>query len=90
MSGRPARLLALVGIYVLIAHVLPIPDGVDPQGWRITGIFFATIAGLMLQPLPGSQVVLIGITALILVGRVPMARALEGYSAASVWIPGNT
>ena len=58
----------------------------DPQGWRITAIFFATIAGLMLQPLPGSQVVLIGITALILVGRVPMARALEGYSAASVWM----
>ena len=62
MAGKPARLLALLGIYVLVAHVLPVPDGVDPQGWRITGIFFATIAGLMLQPLPGSQVVLLGIT----------------------------
>lgn len=86
MSGRPARLLALVGIYVLIAHVLPIPDGVDAQGWRITGIFFATIAGLMLQPLPGSQVVLLGLTAVILVGRVPMEQALTGYAAASVWM----
>ena len=86
MGSRSARLFALVAIYLLIAHVVPPPEGVDPQGWRITGIFFATIAGLMLQPLPGSQVVLIGITALVLVGRVPMARALEGYSAASVWM----
>ena len=86
MAGKPARLLALVGIYVLVAHVLPIPDGVDPQGWRITGIFLATIAGLMLQPLPGSQVVLLGITMVILVGRVPMERALAGYAAASVWM----
>ena len=40
----------------------------------------------MLQPLPGSQVVLLGITAVILVGGVPMGRALQGYSAASVWM----
>ena len=55
MAGKPVRLLALVAIYVIVAHVLPAPDGIDAQGWRITGIFFATIAGLMLQPLPGSQ-----------------------------------
>ena len=86
MAGKPARLLALLGIYVLVAHVLPIPEGIEPEGWRITGVFFAIIAGLMLQPLPGSQVVLLGITAVILVGGVPMGRALQGYSAASVWM----
>ncbi len=86
MAGRHVRLIALVVIYFVVAHVLPPPDGVDPQGWRITGIFFATIAGLMLQPLPGSQVVLLGITALILVGRVPMERALSGYATPSVWL----
>ena len=86
MAGKPARLLALLGIYVLVAHVLPRSRRCRPQGWRITGVFFATIAGLMLQPLPGSQVVLLGITAVILVGGVPMGRALQGYSAASVWM----
>ena len=86
MASKPSRLLALLAIYVIVAHVLPAPDGVDAQGWRVTGIFFATIAGLMLQPLPGSQVVLLGITMLILIGRVPMERALTGYSAASVWM----
>ena len=86
MASKPSRLLALLAVYILIAHVLPAPEGVDAQGWRVTGVFFATIAGLMLQPLPGSQVVLLGITMLILVGGVPMARALTGYSAASVWM----
>ena len=57
MAGKPARLLVLLGIYLLVAHVLPVPDGIEPRGWRITGVFFATIAGLMLQPLPGSLAV---------------------------------
>ena len=83
---RPYRLLVLVGLYIFIAHVLPPPDGVDPAGWRITGIFFATIGGLMLQPMPGSQVVLIGVTTLVVVGGVPMERALSGYGSPSVWM----
>ncbi len=86
MAGRNVRLIALAVIYLVFAHVLPIPEGVDPQGWRITGIFFATIAGLMLQPLPGSQVVLLGITALVLIGGIPMNRALSGYASPSVWL----
>jgi len=83
---RPYRLIVLVAVYLFITYVLPLPEGVDPQGWRITGIFFATIAGLMIQPLPGSQVVLLGVTMLVLVGRVPMERALTGYSTTSVWM----
>ena len=86
MTSKSVRLLALLVIYVTVVYILPTPDGVDAQGWRVTGIFFATIAGLMLQPLPGSQVVIIGITMLVLVGGIPMPRALSGYSAASVWM----
>ena len=83
---RPARLLVLVAVYLLIAHVLPPPDGVDAQGLRVTGVFFATIFGLMLQPMPGSQIVLIGVTAMVVVAGLPMSQALSGYSASSVWI----
>ena len=83
---RPWRLLALAGIYVAIAHVLPAPEGIAAEEWRRVGVFFATIAGLMLQPMPGSQVVLVGITALVVVGGLPMDRALSGYSSASVWM----
>ena len=83
---KPYRLLALVVIYLVIVLLVPRPESVDPAGWRVTGIFFATIAGLMLQPMPGSQVVLVGLTVLIIVGAVPMDRALAGYAAPSVWM----
>ena len=83
---RPLRLLALAAIYVAIAHVLPPPEGIEAQDWRRVGVFFATIAGLMLQPMPGSQVVLVGIAGLIVLGGLPMDRALSGYSAPTVWM----
>ena len=83
---KPWRLLALVGIYVAIAHVLPPPDGIEPQDWRLVGVFFATIGGLMLQPMPGSQVVLVGIAGMVVLGGLPMDRALSGYSAPTVWM----
>ena len=83
---KPARLLVLAAVYLLIAHVLPPPDGMDAQGLRITGVFFATIFGLMLQPMPGSQTVLIGVLAMVVVAGVPISEALSGYSAPSVWM----
>jgi DASS family divalent anion:Na+ symporter len=83
---KPYRLLALVAIYLIIAHLFPPPEGVSAESWRRVGVFFATIAGLMLQPMPGSQVVLVGVVAMLTVGNVPMERALSGYSASSVWM----
>jgi DASS family divalent anion:Na+ symporter len=89
-AARPAvrweRLLALAGIYVVVAHLLPSPASVTAEQWRQVGVFFATVGGLMLQPLPGSQVVLLGLTAMLIVGGVPLDRALDGYSAPTVWM----
>ncbi|MFN2447037.1 MAG: DASS family sodium-coupled anion symporter [Vicinamibacterales bacterium] len=78
--------LALIGIYILIGHLVAPPDGVSPAQWRTTAVFFATIAGLMLQPLPGAALVLVGLTLMVVVGGVPMPRALSGFSAPSVWL----
>ncbi len=80
---KPGRLLALVAIYFVIAHLFPPPEGVGSEDWRRVGVFFATIAGLMLQPMPGSQVVLVGIVAMLTVGNLPMDRALSGYASSS-------
>ena len=85
-SLKLPRLLALVAIYLTIAHVIPPPEGVDPQDWRRVGVFFATIGGLMLQPMPGSQVVLLGLVGMLLLGGLPMGRALSGYSVPTVWM----
>ncbi len=84
--SRALRFAPLIAIYLLVAHMMPAPEGVSPAGWRITGIFLATIAGLMLQPMPGAAVVIAGLTALVFVGGVPVARALSGFAAAPVWL----
>ena len=88
-AGRSRRfvgLAALVLIYLLVAHAFPRPESVTPANWRITGIFLATVAGLMLQPLPGAVIVLLGLMMFVLVGRMPMAEALTGYASPSVWL----
>jgi DASS family divalent anion:Na+ symporter len=84
--GRTVRLLVLAAIYVGIAHIAPRPDAVAPEGWRITAIFLATIAGLMLQPMPGAVIVVIGLTMSVIVGGLPMSAALTGFSSTSVWL----
>ena len=65
---------------------MPRPQNVSPGGWRITATFLATIAGLMLPPLPGAPLVLIGLMMFVLVGGMPMAEALTGFSSPSVWL----
>jgi DASS family divalent anion:Na+ symporter len=66
--------------------VLPVPATLTPEAWRITGLFLATIAGLMLQPLPGGALVVICATLLVLVGGVPITRALSGFATPTVWL----
>lgn len=84
--SRRWRLVALLALYVLVGHLLPAPPGVSPAGQRITAIFLATIAGLMLQPLPGAAVVMLGVTMLVVATGMPLKDALAGYSSASAWL----
>jgi divalent anion:Na+ symporter, DASS family len=85
-TRRSARLLALAAIYLLVAHVAPRPESVTPAGWRITAVFLATVAGLMLQPLPGAALVIVGLMFLIVAGELPVTAALTGFSSPSVWL----
>ena len=48
-SRRLRGLLILLAIYVVVAHVVPRPAVIEPAGWRLLGIFVATVAGLMLR-----------------------------------------
>lgn len=96
MSGDPAvpasrktiylQLLLLVAIYFAVQWFLPRPADVKPEGWRLLGIFLATIAGLMLHPLPGGAIVLLGVTASALTGALPIGQALGGYANPTVWL----
>ncbi|SRX81964.1 symporter [Clavibacter michiganensis subsp. sepedonicus] [Mycolicibacterium parafortuitum] len=77
------------GIPVLVAVVvyfLPVPEGVEPTGMRMLGIFLGTILGLILQPLPTSSVALIGMSAAMLTKTESAARALAGFANTTVWL----
>lgn len=77
---------ALAAIYFLIVLVLPRPAGVKPEGWRLTGLFAATIAGSILQPIPGGALVLMAITLSAVIGGLSIQQALAGYADKTVWL----
>jgi DASS family divalent anion:Na+ symporter len=82
---RARGLTALVLLYLAIVYLLPTPETITPQGWRQTAIFICVIAGMVMEPLPASALVLIGLTAMVANGT-PMREALGGFSEPSVWL----
>ena len=54
------KLLVPVVVAVLVA-LIPPPDGPAPHAWYYFAIFVGVITGLILEPLPGAAVGLIGV-----------------------------
>ena len=84
--GTLARFAVLVALYVVIVHVLPRPAAIKPEGWRLLGIFAATVCGLILQPVPGGAVVLMAMTIVSVWGGLSIQQALAGYADPTVWL----
>lgn len=76
----------LVAIYFAFTLLIPKPETVKPEGWRFTGLFFATVAGLMLQPIAGGAIVLLAITLSTIIGGLTVTKALEGFGDPTVWL----
>lgn len=77
------------GVVLLVAAailLIPAPEGVSPQSWRLLAIFAATITGSIVQPIPGAAIVLLGVTALALFGVMRINEALAGYADPVVWL----
>jgi DASS family divalent anion:Na+ symporter len=86
MRGRLARFAALLLVYTAVVWLLPRPESVSPEGWRLLGIFAATIAGLILQPISGGALVLAAIIAAIILGGMTPVEALAGFADTTVWL----
>jgi DASS family divalent anion:Na+ symporter len=85
MQKTLIKWLIVIGVGVVIAS-LPAPEGVTVGGWRLFAIFIATIVGSMIQPLPDSAVVLIGVVSSVLFGAMKPDVALRGYADPVVWL----
>src|SRR6266545_1834029 len=75
----------VIGLYLAV-QLLPRPDAIKPEGWRLLGIFVATIGGLILQPIAGGALVLIAVTLAAVFGGLTIQQALEGYADPTVWL----
>jgi len=77
---------ALVLVYFAIVYVIPRPAAIKPEGWRLLGIFLATIAGSITQPIPAGALVLLAVTLSAVIGGLTVEQALAGYADKSVWL----
>jgi DASS family divalent anion:Na+ symporter len=73
-------------IYLFIVFAVPKPPAVSPAGWRLFGLFAATVAGLILQPIPGGALVLSAVTLSSLIGGLTIGQALSGFADTTVWL----
>lgn len=76
----------LLALYLAVEFWVPRPESVQPAGWRLLGIFLATIGALMLQPIPGGAAVLIAVILASLFGGLTIQHALGGYGDPTVWL----
>ena len=67
---------AITVLLAIVVWFLPAPTGVEERAWHLFAIFFGTIIGLILQPLPLGAVVLIGTNATMLTHTLSLNDAL--------------
>jgi len=80
------RMALLILILVVILFAIPRPATIQPTAWRFLAIFIVTVIGLILEPIPGGAVVLLGVTSTALFGGMTIQQALSGYGDPAVWL----
>src|SRR5258708_18719289 len=80
------KAVAPVAIAVILA-LLPVPSGLDAHAWYFFSIFVGVIVGLILEPLPGAAIAIIGITLVTVLAPFalfsPQQLAEPGFRPAS-------
>ena len=85
VRSKLIRWLIVLAVAVGIL-IVPPPEGITVQSWRLLAIFAATIAGSIVRPLPGEAMVLLGVSALAIFKVLPIEQALGGYADPIVWL----
>lgn len=70
-ASAPSRRWAGIAppVVTVAIALLPVPAGLAPHAWYFAAIFAGVVAGLILEPLPGGAVGLIGVVLTALLGR---------------------
>jgi DASS family divalent anion:Na+ symporter len=83
--GKITQFLAIFIIGAVI-WMIPVPAGLKPEAWHLLAIFVATIAGIIMSPLPMGAMAIIGITVSALTGTLTVPQALSAFSDATIWL----
>jgi divalent anion:Na+ symporter, DASS family len=70
----------------VVIWFVPAPEGLEPRAWRMLAIFVATIAGIVLAPLPMSAIALIGATVASLLGVIKFSDVVKSNGTDLVWL----
>jgi DASS family divalent anion:Na+ symporter len=79
----PLALVVCIGIAIWL---LPRPEPVDPRAWRLLAIFVATIAGLIVKPLPMGAVTFLGMAVALATRTLTLPEALSGFANSTAWL----
>jgi DASS family divalent anion:Na+ symporter len=85
LRGKLLRWAIVLFVGFAIA-LIPVPNGITVQSWRLLAIFAATIVGSIVRPVPGGAMVLIGVSTVAFTGALPIREALGGYADPIVWL----
>ena len=82
------KIKAFLAIFIIgaVIWMIPVPVGLKPQAWHLLAIFVATIAGIIMSPLPMGAMAIIGITVAALTGTLTVPQALSAFSDATIWL----
>lgn len=85
MQGKLVKWVIVLACGFGIA-IIPPPESVTGEAWKLFAIFIATIVGSIVQPLTGSAMVMLGVVVLALSRVLPIERALSGFADKYVWL----
>lgn len=65
---------------------IPTPIGLEPQAWKLFGLFVPTILGIILKPMPMAPMCLLSFTIATFTGVIPLKEGLNGFHSPVVWL----
>jgi len=78
--------LMIVLVAFAVLFLLPRPQDISVQGWRLLAIFLCTILAMILRPIPVGAAVLTGLTLTVLAQVFSISQALSAYASSTVWL----
>ncbi|KAL2241033.1 UNVERIFIED_CONTAM: Dicarboxylate transporter 2, chloroplastic [Sesamum indicum] len=83
---RPLPLFICVTLGLILRFAVPKPRAVAPNAWSLLAIFIATVAGLILSPLPVGAWAFVCLTLTVVTKTLTFAAAFSAFTNEVIWL----